>query len=56
MIDGFRVQYCFIDRKKISRGRRKREISNKFYSIYPHPHSSQIGALLSATAFCNQYE
>jgi hypothetical protein len=35
---------------------KKKEILNKFYSIYPLRYSYRIGALSSVTAFCKEYK
>jgi hypothetical protein len=49
------VQNGFIERKE-KKHRKKKEILNKFYPIYPLTYSYQIGALSSVTAFCKEYE
>jgi hypothetical protein len=42
--------------RKEKKQRKKKEILNKFYPIYPLTHSYQIEALSSVTAFCNEHE
>jgi hypothetical protein len=43
--------------RKEKKQRKKKEILNKFYPIYPLTYSYQIGgASSSVTAFCNEYE
>jgi hypothetical protein len=36
--------------------RKKKEILNKFYPIYPLPYPYQNRSIIVSTAFCNEYE